>query len=98
MDTLVKIYGSIVVGMLLGLLVYACIDEPMPHPQNCYTLTIVASTVTGEIVSQKAEYDFIYGIEPLEKWLAEQGTTIERDTVNHLITIKVIQCVEPDIK
>jgi hypothetical protein len=51
--------------------------------------------VSGEILKTSSEFTFVYDARELATWY---GTTIKRDSVNHLIIIEMRQCVEPDIK
>jgi hypothetical protein len=88
---------------ILGLIIISaaiifCVKTPpQPHPMNCYCVTLVVSSITGEILKTSSEFTFVYDAQDLVNWQST-GTIIKRDSVSHLIIIEMRQCVEPDIK
>ncbi len=67
-------------------------------PLNCYSVSLLINSTSGEIIDQ--EISFVFVSEPglIEKWKNDEGINITKDTVNHIVKIQMIQCVEPDVK
>ena len=88
--------ASIIGLIIISAVLIFCVETPPPHhPMNCYCVTLVVSSVTGEILKTSSEFVFVYDTHELVKW---QGTDIKQDSINHLVIIEMRQCVEPEMK
>lgn len=73
-------------------------DKNEVHPVNCYSVNLLISTTSGEILNQEINFIFVYEPTSIKKWKAIEGINVIKDTVNHTAKIQMIQCIRPDIK
>jgi len=73
-------------------------DKNEVHPVNCYSVNLLISTTSGEILDQEINFIFVYEPVSIEKWKAIEGINIIKNTANHTAKIQMVQCIKPDIK
>jgi len=85
--------------LLTALFLISCeiIQDP-PPPLNCYCVELMVSSSSGKILNTLVSSDFVYESGIIEKWKADEGINLIRDSINHTITIRMVKCIEPDIK
>lgn len=82
--------------MLISIMISDCAPE-QPHPIDCYEVTLIVSSATGDIIKNSAKHAFIYEVNDITYWEGISSSTV-RDSINHTITIKMTKCITIDSK
>jgi hypothetical protein len=61
-------------------------------------MTTIINSKTEAVIFQGTDYAFVYEQESLDKWQANEGIHIDKDTIHHTITIRAYVCMTPDPK
>jgi len=72
-------------------------EDPL-SPLFCYSMVLKINSATGEILSNEVLSDFVYERQSIDKWKADEGIHIKKDTINHIITINTVICILSDRK
>ncbi len=74
------------------------IPEINNSPVNCYYVNLLINSTSGEIIDQEINFVFVYELQSIKKWKADEGINVIRDTIYHTTKIQIIKCIKPDIK
>ena len=83
---------------IIFLFLLCCTAIEQPTPMECYYVEIQASLTTGEILNVNTDHTFVYTSDMLSKWQNDEGITVKRDTVNHVVMITTRKCIEAESK
>jgi hypothetical protein len=95
--TAMKFYPLLAILLISTVVGYYCVPEEEHNPMDCYAVTLVVDSNSGEVIKVAGSQEFFSDQLSIDAWMSQNGT-VDRDTVNHVVFIEFRQCVEPDRK